>query len=210
MSTNKGLYYQETPPPTASGGVDVVTAGTPAQNGWFNGSASVVVTVNGVAPAPGTATLSIDGGAPVPYTGAVPVTGDGPHTATAETATGSDSTFFLVDNGPPMITVGAPAANTAFEQTATNSPSSFSCTDAGIGVASCTGPSTFDTTTPGFHSFTVNATDLFGHTSMQTFTYAVISITSPGTRRELCSRGTRRRRASRAARWPRERHVTRP
>ncbi len=73
VSTNKGVYYQETPPTAATGGVDVLTPGIPT-NGWFDTTASVVVTVNGAPPAPNTATLSIDGGAPVPYTGPVSVT----------------------------------------------------------------------------------------------------------------------------------------
>ncbi len=125
VSTNKGVYYQETPPTAATGGVDVQTPGIPT-NGWFDTTASVVVTVNGVPPAPNTATLSIDGGAPAPYTGPVNVSGDGLHTATAQTATGSDSTFFLVDSTPPAITFGAPAANVAVDQNGPNA-SSFSC-----------------------------------------------------------------------------------
>ena len=90
------------------------------------------------------------------------MTGDGLHTATAQTATGSDSTFFLVDSTAPSITFGAPAANAAFDQSGPNA-SSFNCTDAGIGVQSCTGASTFDTTGLGFHMFSVTAKDLLNH-----------------------------------------------
>ena len=149
VSTNKGFYYQETPPSQSTGGVDVQTAVPPPANGWFDTSTAVVVTVDGAAPAPGTATLSIDGGAPAPYTGSVTVTGDGLHRATAETATGSDSTFFLVDGSPPTVTFAAPAAGAAVDQLAPNAASSFACTDAGIGVQSCAGAPTFDTTGPG-------------------------------------------------------------
>ncbi len=186
VSTNKGLYYQETPPTGATGGVDVQTPGVPT-NGWFDTTASVVVTVNGQAPAPGAATLSIDGGPPATYVGPVPVTGDGLHTATAQTATGSDSTFFLVDSTAPTITFGAPAANVAFDQSGPNA-SSFNCTDAGIGVQSCTGASTFDTTGLGFHTFSVTAKDLLNHMSSQTVTYGVIKITTPGAGCELRTR----------------------
>ncbi len=178
VSTNKGLYYQETPPTTATGGVDVQTAAAPPPSGWFNTTAGVVVTVDGAPPAPGVATLSIDGGAPLPYTGPVTVTGDGLHTATAQTATGSDSTIFLVDSSAPAITFGAPAANLAFEQNQSNT-SSFTCTDAGIGVQSCSGPSTFDTASLGFHNFSVTATDLLGHAATRSITYGVIRFSSP-------------------------------
>ena len=177
VSTNKGLYYQETPPSAATGGVDVQTPGIPT-NGWFDMSASVVVRVNNAPPAPGAATLSIDGGAPMPYAGPVNVTGDGLHTATAQTANGSDSTFFLVDSSPPAITFAAPAANLAFEQNGP-SASSFTCTDAGIGMQSCTGASTFDTSGLGFHTFSVTAKDLLNHSITQNVTYAVVKIASP-------------------------------
>ena len=183
VSTNKGVYYQETPPAAATGGVDVLTPGIPA-NGWFDTTASVVVTVNGAPPAPNTATLSIDGGAPAPYTGPVNVTGDGLHTATAQTATGSDSTFFLVDSTPPTITFGAPAANLAVDQNGPNA-SSFSCVDAGIGVQSCSGAATFDTAGLGFHTFSVTASDRLNHSTTQNVTYGVIRSRSP--RRERTS-----------------------
>ena len=105
VSTNKGFYYQETPPtprrPAAS------TCRPRFRRPRTAGSTRVppvVVTVDGAQPAPGTATLSIDGGAPVPYTGPVTVTGDGLHRATAETATGSGLHLFLVDGSPPTVT----------------------------------------------------------------------------------------------------------
>ena len=189
VSTNKGLYYRETPPPPPpSGGVAVVaSAGSPPQLGWFIGTATLTVTVNGQAPAPGTATLAIDGGAPQPYTAPVPVAGDGPHTATAQTADGSATTSFFIDTLPPVVDLATPTDGGAVAQGSPATPS-FTCADAGIGVQSCTS-SAFDTASLGFHTFTVNASDKLGNQATASAIYAVIAITAPAADASLV-RGT--------------------
>jgi X-Pro dipeptidyl-peptidase len=54
---------------------------------------------------------------------------------------------------------------------------SYSCSDVVSGIATCTGPvasgSAFDTSTVGYHTFTVNATDLSGNASSASRTYNV-------------------------------------
>jgi hypothetical protein len=180
VSTNKGLYYEAAPPPTATGGVAVATTDNPPASGWFTSDAAVQVTIDGQPPQPGAATLSIDGGAPEPYANPVTVTGDGPHTATAVSANGSATTVFLIDESPPTITFTTPADGLGVPLGSSATPV-FSCSDAGIGVDTCT-PSTFDTSNLGFHTFTVDSADKIGgqgHTVTKSVTYAVIKITSP-------------------------------
>ena len=180
VSTNKGLYYNEIPPPPPpSGGVAVAPTVSAPQSGWFDGSVNVQVSVDNAPPADGVATLSIDGGPAAPYASPVSVSGDGFHTATAQTADGSATTSFLIDTGPPVVTLTTPAVGGAVAQGSAATPV-FSCSDAGIGVSTCmsTGDA-FTTSSLGFHTFTVTGTDKLHKSASASATYAVIRITTP-------------------------------
>ncbi|HEX7309631.1 MAG TPA: hypothetical protein VF232_00495, partial [Gaiellaceae bacterium] len=173
VSTNKGFYFAASTAPPPVGNVDVAPTTTPPPSGWFDGSADVQVTVGGHAPEPGTTTVSVDGGPEQPYIHPVHVTGDGLHTVRALSTAGSDSTLFLIDSGPPTVTIATPAAGAVFTQ---NQPvtASFVCADAGIGVQSCTvtGPA-FSTSVLGTHQFSVTGTDRLGKSRTVTVSYEV-------------------------------------
>ena len=119
VSTNKGLYYQETPPTTATGGVDVQTAGRAAER---------LVRHDRVRRRhrERRATGSRHGDAldrrrhagdlrrPRPGDRRRAAYGDGRRPRPARTRPSSSSTATA-----PAITFGAPAANAAFDQSAT-------------------------------------------------------------------------------------------
>jgi hypothetical protein len=179
VSTNKGLYYAESVTPPPVGNVAIATTTPAPASGWFDGHADVAVKVDGQAPAAGSVTVSIDGGADQPYTGTISVTTDGPHTLTAHAATGSASITFFVDSSPPTVTITVPNTATAFSQGQSVTPA-FTCADGGIGVQTCVAASlAIDTTTLGWHSFAVTATDKLGKQHTETVPYVVIKITTP-------------------------------
>jgi hypothetical protein len=92
-----------------------------------------------------------------------------------------------IDTTPPTITITTPTdgAIYAVDQSV---PASYSCADSGSGVATCSGPvpsgSAINTSAPGAHAFTVNATDKAGNTASRSVAYTVAAapsaqITSP-------------------------------
>ncbi len=80
-----------------------------------------------------------------------------------------------IDKKGPTITINSPTANGY--SLGTSVAASYTCSDAGSGVATCTGTvssgSPIDTSSFGAKSFTVTATDNVGNTSTQTVTYNV-------------------------------------
>lgn len=80
------------------------------------------------------------------------------------------------DTTPPSINLEAPSDGSVYLLHA-SVPANYSCSDTGSGLASCTGPvpsgNNIDTSTAGFHLFTINASDLAGNTSTRTVTYSV-------------------------------------
>jgi hypothetical protein len=80
---------------------------------------------------------------------------------------------------PPTITINTPSDGQQFDQGQVTL-SDFSCSDGnGVGVASCTGPSTLDTSKIGQATFTVTATDYAGNTTTQIVSYTVDAPTPP-------------------------------
>ena len=80
----------------------------------------------------------------------------------------------MVDKKAPTITLTAPVAGSYTVGQVVNA--SFTCVDGGSGPASCTGSTANGSaipTTPGTHTFTVNATDNVGNSSSAQVTYTV-------------------------------------
>lgn len=96
---------------------------------------------------------------------------------------------FQVDATPPDLTITTPAEGAVVQQGAAVA-ADYTCTDAGSGVASCTGTvadgSAIDTATEGAKTFTVDGADTVGNTASLTHTYTVdgtapsVTITAPG------------------------------
>ena len=119
------------------------------------------------------------------------MTGDAVHTLdfystdNAGNVESTQSITFKVDTTPPTIDLVAPVeAVTQVVGQPGNYPlnsvqnASYSCADNFSGVASCVGTvpdgSPFDTSTVGFHSFTVDAADVAGNTATVTHQYNVV------------------------------------
>src|SRR5712691_9427075 len=146
--------------------------------------AAVTVEATSVAGAfvtPGAATAS-DIAGPVTITG--PAAGTYPLGTTSTTYTATDfvgntnschSSITVHDTTAPSITITTPAHTVYAIGQMVNA--SYSCSDAGSGVASCTGTvaggTSIDTSSAGTKSFTVTAVDNVGNTSHQTVTYEV-------------------------------------
>ncbi len=90
------------------------------------------------------------------------------------------------DNGKPTVDVAAPIAGGKFLQNS-QQIADFSCADAGLGLESCTGTvadgAAIDTSTIGYHTFTVTAMDNAGNSETKTVEYVVDRMetgTTPG------------------------------
>jgi hypothetical protein len=85
-----------------------------------------------------------------------------------------------VDRKPPSIVITAPAGTYLLGQLVA---ASYSCVDGGSGVASCSGPvangANVNTATVGANSFTVNAVDQVGNSSMSVGSYSVVFNVCP-------------------------------
>jgi len=81
-----------------------------------------------------------------------------------------------IDATPPTISI-APQEGTEFNNGAAV-PTDLDCNDATSGVATCEGPATLDTTTPGNHVATFTATDVAGNSTTHTLSYSVVA--APG------------------------------
>ncbi len=177
VSTNKGFYFAAAAPAAPSGSITVApvgaaprrAAGSRRRPAWStNGPAGVTLEV------------SVDGGpfAAVAPGGGPTVSGDGVHVVVARGSNGGTATTVIpIDNAPPSITIGAPAAGASYTL-GSATPADFTCSDAGSGVATCTGTvasgTPFSTATLGTKTFTVNATDNVGRTATRSVTYNVI------------------------------------
>ena len=80
-----------------------------------------------------------------------------------------------LDETPPVITITAPSGLTyLIGQTVI---ANYACTDAGSGLATCSGPiasgQAISTSAPGAGVFTVTASDIAGNTASQTVSYSV-------------------------------------
>jgi hypothetical protein len=88
-------------------------------------------------------------------------------------------TGMKVDRLGPAITITAPTGTYSVGQVV---KAAYSCTDAGSGVATCSGTvaggNAVDTATAGTHSFTVDATDAAGNHTQRVVSYAV-TATAP-------------------------------
>ena len=87
------------------------------------------------------------------------------------------SAFFAVETNPPTIDIVQPAAGMPGYALGSTHAADYSCDDDAAGVASCVGTvpdgSPFDTSSVGFHAFTVNAADLAGNTASANVQYNV-------------------------------------
>jgi hypothetical protein len=82
------------------------------------------------------------------------------------------------DNAKPTVSIAAPLAGGQFLQNSAQA-ADFSCADEGLGVESCVGTvadgANVDTSTIGYHTFTVTATDNAGNQTTQSVEYVVNS-----------------------------------
>ena len=183
VSTNKGIYYEESPTPPSSAGDLSIDAPAPPASGWYGGSVQVTVRLGGQpADADDNVEVDVDGGGFQPYSGPVTVTGDGSHTVTAMTPAPDKRTValtVLIDTGPPQIVIASPVAGSQVVQGQTLT-ADYACLDAGAGVApsACVGSvangAAINTSTVGSKTFTVNATDRLGKTATRTISYTVV------------------------------------
>jgi len=95
--------------------------------------------------------------------------------ATSHGGTSSVSVPLKRDTTPPQITITSPLP--AFYPSGTTITPAFGCSDPSghSGVASCerSGSGALDTTSPGWHPFTVNATDQAGNSTSKTVEYLI-------------------------------------
>jgi len=173
-------YAVETDPPETS--VHLTPA---AQGGYYrNPTVSFVADDDFDGGGAGIASTkySLDGGAEQTYSAPFQVTGDGHHTLTfhsvdlAGNVEADQTVTFEVDATGPVITLTKPASGDQYLLNSAQT-ASFSCLDALAGLFSCDGTvangAALDTTTVGFHSFTVSASDVAGNTSSKTVQYNV-------------------------------------
>jgi hypothetical protein len=116
------------------------------------------------------------------------ITGDGVHSLVFHSVdvggrTSPDvTTQVKIDSTAPTISIVTPKPDTTYtlNQAVT---ASYSCTDAGSGVAACTGPvpsgTVVDTASPGTKTFAVHGTDVAANTSDSSVTYQVGYVVCP-------------------------------
>ncbi len=129
-----------------------------------------------------TTSFRVDGGAWQTYTGSFQVTGDGSHTVEffstdlAGNVEATRSATFDVDATKPTILIGVPAEGGQYLLDSTVA-ADFECADNLSGVAACVGTAadgaSIDTSSVGFKTFTVDATDVAGNTETASRTYNV-------------------------------------
>ena len=168
---NQGFHYLDTTPPQITPYVD----GTRAPNGWYTSD----VTVNWYVydpeslVTPGTGCIGSQVTTDTVNGGSITLT----CTAVSEGGSSTQSVTIQRDATPPFVQIARPE-NTLYALNSTQLAFP-SCSDGASGLASCTATTPsgqpFDTSTPGYHTFTVTATDLVGHTTVTTRTYAVSS-----------------------------------
>ncbi len=116
------------------------------------------------------------------YTAPFQVTGDGSHTLVfrsvdlAGNVEADQMVTFNVDATPPVITITTPLNNAQYLlNSAVNA--NFGCVDALAGLFTCVGTvangGALDTTSVGFHNFTVSASDVAGNSTTKSVQYNV-------------------------------------
>ena len=162
-----------------------------AVNGFYHDPTVTLTADDGTGSGIASTEYDIDGSGWQAYSAPFQVTGDGPHTLlyrstdAAGNVEDTNTLNFTIDTTGPVITIDAPveAVTQAVgdpgnyplgsEQTA-----SYSCLDAISGHTSCEGPvesgELFDTSTVGFHTFTVMSDDLAGNSSESSVQYNVV------------------------------------
>jgi hypothetical protein len=89
------------------------------------------------------------------------------------TAHAVSATVVASDTTPPSITITTPTPGQHFTQ-GQSPASAFTCSDgSGSGVATCSGPSRLDTSTPGTKTFTVTSSDHAGNHISKSVRYVV-------------------------------------
>lgn len=169
---------RETDPP-----VTTATLSPDAVNGWYVDPTVTLTADDGPGAGVDFTEYRLDGGAWQTYTGPFQVTGDGDRTLEyrsvdkAENAEAVKTLSFKVDGTKPTISLVTPVdgANYLIKSTQL---ADYACADATSGVAGCVGTvadgSAIDTSSVGFHTFTVNATDVAGNTQSSAVTYNII------------------------------------
>jgi hypothetical protein len=165
VSSNKARLYSAAPLTQAfhfnfpAPGTNGVYAG-PTVTGTISGTGAFTVTVNGT---PQSCTNSCT----------VSVSGNGANIVVAS-AGSTSSTFPVIIDRAPTITVTSPTSGQRVRQGASVSTSA-NCATSGpnVALASCDGPATLDTTTKGNQSVTFTAADQFGLTGTQSVPYYV-------------------------------------
>ncbi len=152
---------------------------TPAPVGGLYVNPTLTISSNDFVGGSGIASIEylLDSGGWTTYSGPFAVPGDGSHTIqfhatdNAGNVEAVKTKSFTVDATGPVISISSPAGTYTLNQFV--SPS-YSCSDAGAGVASCSGPPGIDTSSIGTKSYVVDASDLVGNTSSLTRTYNVV------------------------------------
>src|SRR5262249_26837438 len=172
---------QPDPDPTSGWNSGTTTVTLKAVDGGGSGVTQTIWTATGAQP--GNATVNGD-------TAQIVISNDGQTTITfhAVDSVGhigpTNQITVKVDTEAPTITINAPTATSYYSGATVNA--SFTCTDGDSGVASCVGTvpnGSPISTTPGAHTFTVNATDNVGNTATKSVTYTVptvVAVTAGG------------------------------
>jgi Concanavalin A-like lectin/glucanases superfamily/Bacterial Ig-like domain (group 3)/MBG domain (YGX type)/IPT/TIG domain/MBG domain/WD40-like Beta Propeller Repeat len=164
--------YTYASPDTTPPVIQPIVTGPLGNNGWYTGNVTLTWSITD----PESAMISATGCEPVTQTvdtyTLTPIT----CTATSGGGTGSASYTIKRDTAPPSWSVQAPQPTIYPKWDGVLA--SYSCADPFTsGMASCIGTvpngSALDLSTPGYHEFTVTATDLAGLQSTGLVTYAV-------------------------------------
>jgi Tol biopolymer transport system component len=177
VSTNKGLLFAGSPPPTPSGtGVSPSLSGTQTA-GWFSPDAELnVEAADGIA-----VSVSIDGVGLTPFTEPITIDTDGLHTVDVRGSNGYEATLLApVDTLPPTVALDSPGATVPLNGRV---PLAFRCGDTASGIASCEATVDGVPRAAGFevpsaplgstHTIRVSATDRVGRPTTQEFQYTV-------------------------------------
>jgi hypothetical protein len=177
-TSDKARFFGAITQPNASqGGVTISAAGQSGANGWYTGAVTLTaadtaqnVVLNAI----------VDGGAPqaIANGGTITLSTSGVHTVEVDASDGGSAVKTVaIDVDNPKISFTVPADQATYPIGASVTVA-YSCSDVGSGIQSCAGTqasgAALDTSTPGFHTFTVTATDNAGLTATATHTYQVL------------------------------------